>query len=81
LLTSSWVKDKYYISGNTLPNYGVLILSKFPSVFYEMPLPSKMGRTMLICAPLISYGNENLPNVVATVHLESGGEHDAIRKE
>jgi len=46
-----------------------------------MPLPSKMGRTMLICAPLISYGNENLPSVVATVHLESGGEHDTIRKE
>ena len=81
LLTSKWVRDKYYISGNTLPNYGVLILSKVPSFFYEMPLPSKMGRSMLICEPLISYGNESIPSGVATVHLESGGEHDSIRKE
>ena len=73
LLTNNHVREKYFISGNTLPNYGVLILSRFPCKFYEMPLNSKMGRSMLICQPIINYGYENLPTAVATVHLESGG--------
>ena len=42
LLNSEFIRKKYHISGNTLPNYGVLILSKFPSHFFEIHLPSKM---------------------------------------
>lgn len=73
LLTSETIRRKYFVSGNTLPNYGVLILSKYPAKYFEVPLPSGMGRSLLICEPA------NMP-AVATAHLESGSANSESRK-
>jgi exonuclease III len=77
LLCSEFIRAKYYISGNTLPNYGVLILSKFPSYFYEVHLPSKMKRSMIICEPLVANAQGCIPYAFATCHFESGGGDDS----
>lgn len=73
LLPSETVRRKYFVSGNTLPNYGVLILSKYPAKYFEVPFESGMGRSLLICEPT------NMP-AVATAHLESGSGNAECRK-
>lgn len=69
ILKAPFIRENYFISGNTISGYGVLILTKFPSHFYEVPLPTKMARSLLICEPL--KGDKLF--AIATVHLESGG--------
>lgn len=41
--------NKYYISANTIPSYGVLILSKYPGIVQELKFKNltKMGRSLL----------------------------------
>ena len=73
LLPSEFIRKTYFVSGNTLPNYGVLILSKVPCNFFEVPLPSGMGRSMLVCETSNGFA-------VATVHLESGQSNGEARK-
>ena len=78
LLEYPAVRDRYFLSGNLILNYGVIILTKFPSLFYEMPFPTHMGRSLLICEPI--NGINNIPLLVSTSHLESLG-HTPVRIE
>mmetsp|Transcript_19538 Transcript_19538/g.22735 ORF Transcript_19538/g.22735 Transcript_19538/m.22735 type:complete len:85 (-) Transcript_19538:497-751(-) len=49
LTENSEIKKKYYISGNPIRGYGVLILSKLPAYFYEHKYEeSLMGRSLLV---------------------------------
>jgi endonuclease/exonuclease/phosphatase family metal-dependent hydrolase len=85
LLPSAYIRKHFYISGNTLPNYGVLILTKFPSHFFEVPLfGTKMSRSLLVCEPLTILNSEHTsPFAVCTLHLESGAglSQQATRQE
>lgn len=78
LLDVSYIKDTYYISGNVIKGYGVLILSKFPCHFFEMPFPTLMGRSLLIAEPIGGINNQQL--LVGTVHLESSDNAEQRKK-
>eukprot|EP00347_Sterkiella_histriomuscorum_P002487 403367959 len=79
LLQNTTIRSTYFISGNHISGYGVLILSKYPSLFYEMPFCTLQGRSLLICEPLegITQNQKNL--LVGTMHLESNGPNFNIR--
>ena len=83
ILKSETIKQNYLVGGGTysgnvfIVQYGLLIISKYPCLFYEKHFPtSKMGRSLLCAEPLIP---QNL--VVATTHLESLGFSAPIRRE
>ena len=67
LFQEEWARNRYFISGNIITSYGVMILSKWPCEFYQREFPTIMGRSLLICETLIN----QKPLAVATVHLES----------
>ena len=79
---SDFVKSRYLgvggtISGNQfLVPYGVVIISKYPCLFYEKYFTSQMGRSLLCAEPMIPI---NL--IVATSHFESLGYSKELRKE
>jgi len=77
LLACPHIRNTYFISGNHINGYGVLIASKYPSLFYESPFPTLQGRSFLICEPID--GVNNKPFAVGTVHLESGGPSGPVR--
>ena len=58
------------MSGNFISGYGVLIISKFPCVIYEMPFPTLMNRSLIVAEPI--GGINGKPLLVCTAHLESG---------
>ena len=72
IILSELVKRKYLGAGGTVTGnqflvpYGVLIISKYPCLFYEQYFTSYMGRSLLCAEPLIP---ANL--IVATAHFES----------
>ena len=64
----SEIQKKYYVSGNNIWGYGVLILSKLPAYFYEFKFEeSLMGRSLLVAEVNIN----DRTFLVATSHLES----------
>ena len=64
------------ISGNDfIVPYGVMIISKYPCLFYEKYFKSKMGRSVLFAEPILPI---NL--IVATSHFESFGASAYLRK-
>jgi endonuclease/exonuclease/phosphatase family metal-dependent hydrolase len=71
VLEAPWVRERYAISdhtGQTIWPYGVLMLTRWtPQVFRLHPLPSSMGRRLLV-AELELNGQRA---AIATVHLES----------
>ena len=51
------IKERYYISGNPIHGYGVLILSKLPAYFYEYKFGnSLMGRSLLVAEVALDLG-------------------------
>ncbi|CDW71412.1 UNKNOWN [Stylonychia lemnae] len=79
LLQQKFLRQNYYVSGNFISGYGVMILSKFPCLIYEMPLPTLMNRTLLVAEPIGGLNGE--PLLIATAHLESGSIYGQIRKK
>ena len=81
ILNSELIKAKYLAEGGTysgnafLINYGVMILSKYPCLYYEKHFKTKMGRSLLCAEPLIPH---NL--IIATSHFESLGYSVAMRR-
>ena len=64
----SGIQNTYYVSGNKIQGYGVLILSKLPAYFYEYKFEeSLMGRSLLVAETWIN----NRTFLVGTSHLES----------
>ena len=66
------IRNRYYISGNKMKGYGILLLSKMPAKFYEHKFGnSSMGRSLLIAEAF--YMKDGIPQsfYVATSHLES----------
>ena len=49
--------------------YGVMILSKYPCNFYELPFPSMMGRSLVVAEPI--GGIDGHRTLIATAHFES----------
>ncbi|CAD8140525.1 unnamed protein product [Paramecium octaurelia] len=63
-----FIQSTYFITGNVITDYGILILSKFkPTFIRELPFNSKFGRTFLYLECEIN--GHSL--VVGTSHLES----------
>lgn len=59
-----------FYSLNPLGRYGVMILTKHPCLFFEMPFhSSNMGRSLLIAEPINGINGQQM--VVATAHFES----------
>ena len=57
-----------YISGNTIEEYGVLILSKWPTYFFEFPFKNSwMDRSLLVAET--TFNNKTF--LICTSHLES----------
>jgi endonuclease/exonuclease/phosphatase family metal-dependent hydrolase len=67
------IQETYYISGNPIQGYGVLILSKLPAYFYEYQYTtSMMGRSLLVAEVCINPKQGKTGTYyVATSHLES----------
>ena len=70
LLDNQFIKQNYYISGNIIKGYGVLMLTRFPCHFFEVPFESSMRRSLIIGEPI--GGINGTPVLFGTVHLESG---------
>ena len=65
---SKILRERYYMSGNTIWGYGVLLLSKYPTKFYRMKYKkTMMGRDLLFAQ--LSFNGSKF--IVATSHLES----------
>ncbi|CAK92582.1 unnamed protein product (macronuclear) [Paramecium tetraurelia] len=63
-----FIQSTYFITGNVIKGYGILILSKFkPTFIIELPFNSQFGRTFLYLECQIN--GHSL--VVGTSHLES----------
>lgn len=65
-----FVREHYCISdldGESIRNYGTVILSHVPATFSKSPMPSYMGRDLLLASAKIN--NEGF--VFSTTHLES----------
>lgn len=58
---------KYFFPSKQVSSYTVLILAKFPVVFSELSLSTRMGRSL--AAAHFKLNGE--PSIVSTVHLES----------
>lgn len=68
LLNEKWVREGYYVSGNSMRGYGVMVLSRYPFNFFEYPFRSFMGRSLLLGTGAMS----NVQSVtIATAHFES----------
>ena len=78
---SNLVKNHYLGVGGSISDndfivpYGVMIISKYPCLFYEKYFKSKMGRSVLFAEPIVPI---NL--IVATSHFESFGASAYLRK-
>ncbi len=40
ILQAPFIRQSYFVSGNHILGYGVLVVSRFPAVFYESPFPT-----------------------------------------
>jgi len=68
LVHNDEIRGKYYFSGNSITDYGLLILSKWPCYFYDFPFANTwMGRSLLV-AETVFNGKTFL---TWTSHLES----------
>jgi hypothetical protein len=66
ILENPQIRGNYKVSGNSLPGYGILILSKFDCIFREVKYEeSMMMRSLLIAEPI------GADYVVMTSHFES----------
>ena len=77
VLEAPFIRKEYFVSGNHISGYGVLIASRYPAFFYESPFPTLQGRSLLICEPI--NGINGKPFLIGTVHLESGAPNGGIR--
>ena len=68
ILKNTIFREKYYISGNHIKGYGLLMASIYPVSFFEYPLSTSMKRTF-ICAKY-KFNDQNV--IIGGVHLESG---------
>ena len=73
IIESEMIKKKYLATGGTYSGnifitwYGLMIISKYPCLFYEKHFPTtEMGRSLLCAEPLFPV---NL--IIANTHLES----------
>lgn len=79
IIKNKHIQKHYYISGNDIDDYGLLILSKWPVYFYEFPFSNSwMGRSLLVAEVVyksskpLSDSNESTSTfLVSTSHLES----------
>lgn len=68
LVSTEYIRDNYYFSGNNINEYGLLILSKWPAYFYDFPFENSwMGRSLLVGETV--FNGETF--LVCTSHLES----------
>jgi len=67
LLSSDWVREKYYVSKVKVSRYFTVILSKIPCQFYYVDFITGMGRYLLYA----TFEVNGQSAAVATVHLES----------
>lgn len=79
LLDQTFVKEQYYISGNIIKGYGVLMLTRYPCYFFEMLFPTVMGRSLLVAEPVGGVSGHHM--LVGTVHLESGNSAEVRKKQ
>lgn len=68
ILENQHIVNNYYISGNTINDYGLLMLSKWPVYFYEFPFENSWMNRSLLLAETMFNGKTFL---VWTSHLES----------
>ncbi|CAI2370911.1 unnamed protein product [Moneuplotes crassus] len=82
LTENEGIRKKYYISGNGIRGYGVVIISKLPAYFFEFKYEcTSMGRSLLVGEVSInSDENEDSTFLVGTSHLESLN-NAALRKD
>ena len=82
ILLNPMIREKYLNVGGTasannfLGEYGTMIISRYPCLYFEKYFKSQMGRTLLIAEPQLPM---NL--IVATAHYESLGQSAWIRKQ
>jgi len=80
LTNTEWVQKSYLLSdvtGKTLDQYGVILMSRLPTVsMHLMDLPTEMGRKLLWADMLLN----GVMIRVATVHLESLQSFEEVRK-
>lgn len=68
LVENKHIKNTYYFSGNTIDEYGLLILSKWPAYFYDFPYENTWMNRSLLVAETIFNGKTF---IIGTSHLES----------
>lgn len=68
LVQNEYIRDRYYFSGNSITDYGLLMLSKWPCYFYDFPYENTWMDRSLLVAETIFNGQ---PFLVWTTHLES----------
>ncbi|OQS05301.1 hypothetical protein THRCLA_02551 [Thraustotheca clavata] len=76
LHSSALIQSEFISSPGPIYPYGCLILARktLEPEFYDVPLPSRMGRTLVYCEILGPNGNDK--SAVGTVHLESLNSRD-----
>jgi endonuclease/exonuclease/phosphatase family metal-dependent hydrolase len=68
LVHNEHIRSTYYFSGNSITDYGLLILSKWPAYFYDFPFENTWMERSLLVAETVFNGQSFL---VCTSHLES----------
>lgn len=68
LVQHEFIRENYYFSGNSISDYGLLILSKWPAYFYDFPFENTWMDRSLLVAETVFNGETFL---VCTTHLES----------
>lgn len=79
ILQNQLIQENYYVSGNDINDYGLLILSKWPVYFYEFEFSNSwMGRSLLIAevaykhpVALGEHNDDYKTFLISTSHLES----------
>jgi len=71
LLENEFIKKNYYISDSYINSYNVVILSKFPTKFYILTLPSKMMRNLILGEIKIEINGLSQNMIFSSTHLES----------
>ena len=79
IIKNKHIQDNYYISGNDINDYGLLILSKWPVYFYEFKFSNSwMGRSLLVAEVVYrrqkAFSEKNYKYdtfLISTSHLES----------